>query len=247
MAKSTYIQLVNDLLIEVNEVEIPETDFASCVGIWRHAKKAINNALRDIESDQHFWPFNYTEGAQTLTAYTTNYAAPDDMKIIDFDTFSLGPPATDAGEETFTDLTHLSYEEWIKEHRDRDKMIVRNSTGGSRPRYVVSLPSGQFALSPPPDKDYVLTYDYYKSLVVLSDKNDTCSVPEQFEHVIIAGALSWFNLFLDDTAQSNYIKKNLYEPSLKKMRTILINNDFEVFEYRRKTLGGGRVSVLRGS
>ena len=230
MAQSTYLQLVNDLLVEVNEVELSETQFASATGVQKHAKNAINNSLREIEADQYYWPFNLEEGTITAVPYQEVYAFPSDAKIIDFDSFQIQKDAT-LGVNHQT-LKEMDFEEWLLKFRDQENDKSFDQSGGTVPTHVIRGPGRNIRLYPTPDKSYTIKYDYYLRPISLSDKDDTCKIPEEFEHVIISGGMVWFNLFLDNEAQSDYVNKTKFKPQLKQMRSLLINDDIYVFDRR---------------
>ena len=54
---TTFLQLTNELLIELNEVQLSSSNFASAVGIQQHAKDCVNRAYLDIVNEEPQWPF----------------------------------------------------------------------------------------------------------------------------------------------------------------------------------------------
>ena len=45
---TTYLQLTNELLRELNEVVLTSSNFSDAIGIQAHAKDCINRAYNDI-------------------------------------------------------------------------------------------------------------------------------------------------------------------------------------------------------
>ena len=54
---TTYLQLTNELLRELNEVVLTSANFGSAIGIQAHAKDVINRAYNDIVMDEPQWSF----------------------------------------------------------------------------------------------------------------------------------------------------------------------------------------------
>ena len=54
---TTFLQLTNELLRELNEVVLTSSTFSGAVGIQAHAKDCINRAYLDIVNEEPQWPF----------------------------------------------------------------------------------------------------------------------------------------------------------------------------------------------
>ena len=54
---STYLELTNELLRELNEVALTSSTFASALGVQQHVKDSINRAYFDIITEEPQWPF----------------------------------------------------------------------------------------------------------------------------------------------------------------------------------------------
>ena len=48
---TTYLQLSNEILREMNEVELTQANFASAVGIQSHVKDVINRSYLDMVNE----------------------------------------------------------------------------------------------------------------------------------------------------------------------------------------------------
>jgi len=54
---TTFLQLTNELLRELNEVALTSSTFANAIGVQQHAKDLINRAYLDIVTEEAKWPF----------------------------------------------------------------------------------------------------------------------------------------------------------------------------------------------
>ena len=54
---TSYLDLTNELLRELNEVVLTASNFASAVGVQAHVKDALNKAYFDIINQEPQWPF----------------------------------------------------------------------------------------------------------------------------------------------------------------------------------------------
>ena len=84
-----FLGLVNDVNRRLNEVELTSSNFANATGFYSTAKDAINSAIRHINHEEFYWPWNHVEEEDTLTAGTTRYGYPYDAKTIDMDSFRI--------------------------------------------------------------------------------------------------------------------------------------------------------------
>ena len=54
---TTYLQLTNELLREMNEVVLTSSNFSSAIGLQAHAQDCVNRAYLDIVLEEPQWPF----------------------------------------------------------------------------------------------------------------------------------------------------------------------------------------------
>ena len=54
---TTFLNLTNELLREMNEVELASGSFATATGIQAHVKDSVNRAYLDIVNEEPQWPF----------------------------------------------------------------------------------------------------------------------------------------------------------------------------------------------
>lgn len=221
-----FLGLVNDVNARLNEVQLTSSNFSSASGFYIHAKDAVNSSIRYINQSAFEWPFNHVEQDQTLTAGQIRYDYPADTKTVDMDSFRI--KRNDSfGNET-RKLTLMSYEDYLDNHIDAEY----NTSEGVRtlPRYVFRTPDRQYGVYPSPDKAYELVYEYYTLPTDLSAATDVPTIPNQFRHIIIDGAMFYAYLFRGNTQDSGLMFEK-FETGIKDMRSIYINR----YEYVRDT------------
>jgi hypothetical protein len=221
-----YIGLVNEVNRRLNEVELTSGNFSSAKGFYSQIKDSVNASLRDIYQTHYEWPFNHVIAEETLSAGETRYAFPNDTGSIDFDTFRIKEDAT-FGNAT-SKLSVISYEDYLE--RAIDQEYGDNTSKRQIPTSVFHAPGSEWGVTPPPDQDYEIVYEYYRVPVDLESATDVPSVPERFRHVIIEGAMYYAYLFRSNEQAANLAKLK-FEEGLKRMRTILVNR----YSYIRST------------
>lgn len=210
-----YLQLINAVLREVNEVEL--TTLASARGIQSSVSDFINKSQRDIINSEVEWPFTVTSGSITTTAGTAEYTKPATAKTIDFDSFTVQESATTAEKK----LKYISFEEYIEKLNEADT----DPAGGSQalPQYVYLTPDEKIGLSPVPDlSTYTVRYYYYATHTDMTLATDTPVIPERFHDVIVNRARYYTHMLRSDTQFSQLALKD-YNDGLARMRVELIN------------------------
>jgi hypothetical protein len=222
-----FLSLVNEVNRRLNEVELSSANFATAGGFYNTAKDAVNASLRHINHEESNWPWNHVLEEEILTAGTTRYDYPSDTKIIDMNSFRIKRDDT-LGVGTVK-LKSLDYQEYLDKYIDYEY----NSSTNVRtvPTYIVRAPSQEFLVVPTPDKDYELIYEYYRNPVALELYDDVPSVPLEFKHIIVDGAMFYAYQFRADT-QASQIAQGKFESGIKYMRSLYINR----YDYIRSTV-----------
>lgn len=221
-----FLGLVNDINKRVNETELSTSNFASANGFYALAKDCVNSAIRDINQNEFSWPFNYVEQEDTLIAGQMRYPIPFDAKWVDYNTFRI------KRNDTFGNRTQklhpIDYEWYLQNELDDEYNI--NSAIRGLPVSVARAPAGEFIVHPAPDRAYDLVYEYYVTPVDLVNATDVPTIPHQFRHVIIDGAMFYVYSFRNDESgrDTTYEKFTI---GIKNMRKAYINR----FEYVRDT------------
>ena len=126
-------------------------------------------------------------------------------------------------------LRLLSYEEYLEKYSDYE---YNTSTGiRALPEFVFRTPDDGFGIIAPPDKAYELVYEYYRLPVDLINDTDVPTVPEQFRHVIVNGAMHFAYMFRGES-QESMLMQTKFEAEIKQMRGLYINR----YDYLRSTI-----------
>lgn len=222
-----FLGLVNDVNRRLNEVELTSANFGNAIGFYSQAKESVNSSIRLINQQEFEWPFNHSEKEETLVAGTVRYSFPADTKTIDFDSFRI--KQSDSLNNDTQKLRLISYEEYLNRFVDYE---YETSTGVRElPRYVFRAPNQAWGVVPNPDKAYTVVFDYFKIPDELSAYDDVPTVPSQFRHIIVDGAMYYAYLFRGDL-NSAQLSLQKFDTGLKNMRTIYINR----YDYVRSTV-----------
>lgn len=222
-----FLGLVNDLNRRFNEVELTSLNFANAIGFYAHAKDAVNWAIKSINQTEFEWPFNHEEATLVLTAGTSRYDFPADLKSIALNTFRIIRDDTLGNATTF--LRPLDYEEYLQKHVDDE--YNSNTSIRAVPNKVFRTPDFNFGVHPIPDKAYTLKYEYYKLTEDLVNATDVPAIPSQFRHIINEGAASQAYLFRGNENAAELALRNFLQ-GVRNMRGIMINR----YEYARSTM-----------
>jgi hypothetical protein len=211
-----YITLVNEVQRRLNEVELTTATFDTARGFHALSKDAINSSIRHINQEEFEWPWNHVEASEVLLANEARYSYPYDAKTINMNTFRIKRDA-DLNVDTIK-LKILSYEEYLDKYADMEY----NSNLSSTPRYVVRTPSRELMFIPTPDKAYEVIYEYFTSSYDLQKADDVPTIPEQYRHVVVDGAMYYAYVFRADMQAANATVSK-FEQGLKNMRSLNIN------------------------
>ena len=88
---TTYLQLTNRVLRELNETELTSSTFASSRGIQTAIKDFVNKSIHDIYNETGEIPLLYSRTSQDLTIADNEYSFPADFRKADMDSFFLKP------------------------------------------------------------------------------------------------------------------------------------------------------------
>jgi len=235
---TTFITLVNDTLRRLNEVEVITDDFSSVIGFRAQVKDAVNSSIQEISQREFEFPFNYTAGSLTLVAGTAQYSLPTSFKVADWDTFRIAKD-DDIGSSA-TRIKQINYDTFIK------RFYVRDGNAGSldrdTPVYIYRTLDNKAGFTPIPDLAYTVNYNYFAYTDDLDASTDEMSVPDQFKHVVVDGAMYHAYMFRDNSQQAA-LSKQKFDQGIDHMRTLLINR----FTDLRDTRVGRLINVPHGS
>jgi len=223
---ATYVTLVNELLRRLNEVTLDTAGdgFDTVRNVQALAKDAINNSIRNILQTGQEWPFLKVTYTQTLTAGTRLYDFPADFASVDWDTFYI--KQLDSTSNTPSFLPTISFEEYTQRYRGLDDQADSGS-GISAPQRVYQTYESKFGLTPVPDNAYEIEYVYWKFPADLALFNDTCLIPDRFNHVLIDGAMMYMMRFRSND-QSAAIHQQNFDNGIRSMRRILMDDPLDI-------------------
>jgi hypothetical protein len=214
-----YLGLVNDLALRLNETQLTSSNFSTSSGVHSAFKEAVNSSIRHINQSHYFWPYNHNLETEILSAGVSRYSIPENAKTVDFNSFRVNRNTTlNVGESR--QLTQITYSEYLTTYLDQE--AETDTTKGGVPRNVVRTPDQQFIIVPMPNAAYEIDYEYYMVPVDLSAYDDIPTIPEQFRHVIIDGAMYYAYLFRDNVEMAG-MSQNKFDNGIKQMRSLLIN------------------------
>jgi len=216
----TFLDLVNELAERVNEVPLTSSNFSTAIGFYKHAKRGVNRALRDIDIRERFWSWNFTQGSQTLTAGTLRYSLPSDAKVVDFDSFVI-PEDTNLNNNTrwLRPVTYDDYKQnyvWWEHDTDTSNRML--------PTNVVKTPSREFIVFPTPDQAYEVRFDYFATFTEMTAYDDVPIVPERYRTAVINGAMRDVSLFRENQETAAYYEEQ-FKKNVEDMRIEEINKD----------------------
>ena len=223
---ATYVTLVNELLRRLNEVTLDTAGdgFDAVRNVQALAKDAINNSIRNILQTGQEWPFLKVTYTQTLTAGTRLYDFPADFASVDWDTFYIKQLSSTSNTPSF--LPTISFEEYTQRYRGLDDQADSGS-GISAPQRVYQTYESKFGVTPVPDNSYEIEYVYWKFPADLVLFNDTCLIPDRFNHVLIDGAMMYMMRFRSND-QSAAIHQQNFDNGIRSMRRILMDDPLDI-------------------
>lgn len=201
----TYMEAVNDVLNEMNEVLLTDATFPTATNIQRSVKEFVNRAYFDLNNPINKWPWlavsspqnnfygnTYIETVAGTRWYLANPSATtvnDDYGFIDWEHFSLTTEGV-AGESapyTVRNLPYMEIEEWRDMYATTEETNKYDSDSYTTPKRIFRSPDGRrFGISPIPDKVYRIYFYAYTRPVKLSLYDDEIVLPDQYYPVLIA-------------------------------------------------------------
>jgi|TARA_R100000084_G_scaffold19679_1_gene6629 hypothetical protein len=239
---TTFLELTNELLRELNEVVLTSSTFSSAVGIQAHAKDCINRSYLDIVNEEPQWPFLATgESGATDPMYgnvsvdtvagtrwyelkAASSSIINDYGSIDWDNFYLTTVGVSGQSAPYVskNLRFVTIEKWKDFRRARENADDADQAVGGEPNLVIRSPdSRKFGLSPIPDKVYKVWFFAYDLPTQLSAHSDAIVFPDLYKTVILSKARYYTHQFKDNPQMAAFALED-YRKGLKSMRENLI-------------------------
>ena len=239
---TTFLELTNELLRELNEVVLTSSTFSSAVGIQAHAKDCINRSYLDIVNEEPQWPFLATgESGATDPMYgnvsvdtvagtrwyelkASSSSIINDYGSIDWDNFYLTTVSVSGESAPYVskNLRFVTTEKWKDFRRARENADDADQAVGGEPNLVIRSPdSRKFGLSPIPNKVYKVWFFAYDLPTQLSAHGDAIVFPDLYKTVILSKARYYTHQFKDNPQMAAFALED-YRKGLKSMRENLI-------------------------
>ena len=242
---TTYLDLSNEVLRELNEVVLTSGTFASATGIQSFVKDAINKSLFDIANAEPQLPFfsagvsggtdpfygNVTvatvAGQRWYTLKSDSSSITTDYSSVDWDDFYITTINVSGEAEPYVSqgLKFLTLADWKQYYRDAENADDAKGSDAAHgePRYVFKSPDHRkFGLSPIPDKVYNVHFYAFSKPTALSAFNDEIPMPEQYSNVVTARTRYYVHQFKENIQQAAMAQDD-YKKALRAMKSNLIN------------------------
>lgn len=226
---ATFIDLTNRVLRRCHEVEVATSEFSTVRGSQKYAKDAVNDAIRDINTQKFEWPFNAAEHTQLLSVGQEEYSWPSGFKSVEWNSFRFQPNASlGVGAES---LDFIERDEWYRKYREDDDESA--AAGLGVPKYVFPSHGSGFGVSPSPNQPFTVIYKYFTEGDSLQNATDSTTIPDTYSNVIVDGAMYYYYLNRDNPQLAG-AAKSAFDLGVANMTTILINNYERVRDTRVK-------------
>jgi hypothetical protein len=190
----TYLELCQQLREEVGVAGTIATTVGQ-TGMHLRLINYIKKANRNIQRRKANWKFLSAEWSQALNVLGLGvFVPPDGLAMFDQTSFWL-----DAGTDDAVQLRYIDYKLWRDSYRHQ-------FTENDHPAFVAIKPDGKVAILPTPSADYatsVITADYWRLPVELTDNAQVSLIPAQFHEIIVAQAKMYFAEHSHDTGLYN--------------------------------------------
>ena len=239
---TTYLDLTNEVLRELNEIPLTSANFATAIGFQKFVKDAINKSIFDIANAEPQLPFfsagvsgstdpfygNVTvatvEGQRWYTLKADSSSLTTDYASIDWDDFYLTTINVSGESSPYVSkgLKFLNLADWKRYYRDSENADDANSKHGE-PIHVIKSPgSRKFGLSPIPAKIYNVHFYAFTKPTALDAHGDTIVLPEQYSNVITARTRYYIWQFKESPQQAAFALDD-YKKAMRTMKSNLIN------------------------
>jgi hypothetical protein len=240
---TTYLELTNQALRELNEIPLTSSNFANAVGLQQFVKDSINKSIFDIANQEPQLPF-FSAGVSGGTdpfygnvtvptvagqrwyvlkdgssSITTDYASIDweDFYITTINVSGESSPFVSKG------LKFITLDEWNRYYRDQENLDDADTQAHGEPVRVYRSPDNRkFGLSPIPDKVYNVHFYAFEKPTALSAYNDTIPMPEQYSNVLTARTRYYVHQFKENIQQAAFALED-FKKGMRHMKSNLLN------------------------
>ena len=240
---TTYLEITNEVLRELNEVPLTSSNFANAKGLQAFVKDTVNKAIFDIANEEPQLPFfraglsgatdhfyrNFkvatTAGTRWYLLKSGSSSITTDYASIDWDDFYLTTINVSGEAAPFVSqgLKFLNLADWKRYYRDSENSDDASTQAYGEPKYVIKSPDNRkFGLSPIPDKVYNVHFYAFEKPTALSAHGDTVVLPEQYTNVITSRVRYYVWQFKESPQQAAFALDD-YRRAMKSMKSNLLN------------------------
>ena len=240
---TTYLDLTNEVLRELNEIPLTAANFANATGLQKFVKDTVNKSIFDIANEEPQLPFfsagvsgstdpfygNVTvetvAGQRWYTLKAGSSSITTDYASIDWDDFYVTTINVSGETAPYVSkgLRFLTLDDWKRYYRDSENEDDANSQNYGEPKFVIKSPdSRKFGLSPIPDKVYNIHFYAFVRPTALSAYDDTMVLPEQYSNIVTARMRYYVWQFKESPQQAAFALDD-YKKGLKYMKSNLMN------------------------
>ena len=240
---TTYLDLTNEVLRELNEVPLTAANFGNATGLQKFVKDTVNKSIFDIANEEPQLPFfsagvsgstdpfygNVTvatvAGQRWYTLKAGSSSITTDYASIDWDDFYVTTINVSGETAPYVSkgLRFLTLDDWKRYYRDSENEDDANSQNYGEPKFVIKSPdSRKFGLSPIPDKVYNVHFYAFVRPTALSAYDDTMVLPEQYSNIVTARMRYYVWQFKESPQQAAFALDD-YKKGLKYMKSNLMN------------------------
>lgn len=239
---TTFLELTNELLRELNELPLTGANFSSAIGVQQHVKDSVNKAYLDIVNYEPQWPFLATgESGATDPMYGNVYietvigqrfyelkptsdSITTDYGSIDWDNFYITTVGVAGATAPYVgrNLRYTTNEQWKTFRRVHENLDDADTQNFGEPSLVIRSPdSRKFGLSPIPDKVYRVWFYAYDLPTKLDAHGDALVFPDVYAPVLLARARYYIWQFKDNPQAAAFALDD-YKKGLRSMRSNLL-------------------------
>jgi len=240
---TTYLDLTNEVLRELNEIPLTAASFADAIGFQKFVKDTVNKSIFDIANEEPQLPFfsagvsgstdpfygNVTvetvAGQRWYTLKAGSSSITTDYASIDWDDFYVTTINVSGETAPYVSkgLRFLTLDDWKRYYRDSENEDDANSQNYGEPKFVIKSPdSRKFGLSPIPDKVYNVHFYAFVRPTALSAYDDTMVLPEQYSNIVTARMRYYVWQFKESPQQAAFALDD-YKKGMKSMKSNLMN------------------------
>jgi len=240
---TTYLDITNEVLRELNEIPLTSANFSTAIGLQQFVKDAVNKSIFDIANQEPQLPFfsaglsgatdpfygNVTVETSAgtrwylLKAGSSNLAS--DYASVDWDDFYITTINVSGESAPYVSngLKFLNLADWKRFYRDSENADDADTQAYGEPKFVIKSPdSRKFGLSPIPDKAYNVHFYAFEKPTKLSAYDDTIVFPEQYSNVITSRVRYYVWQFKESPQQAAFALDD-YKKAMKSMKSNLMN------------------------